>query len=250
MAASAEASEIMSRLLRLGILIGAVYGVLQWLGRTAGTSRAERRQPLPGDDVIERPMFVTMHATTIGAGPREIWPWLAQMGWHQGGWYTAQWVDRLLFPANLPSADRILPEFQHRAIGDFVPDGAPETGCGFVIEGIDPNHHLLLHSRTHLPAAWRRRGAWLDWTWVFALERRGDARTRLLVRSRVRLGPWWAKAAYWLAIVPADFVMTRQMLRGIAERAERRLDLSIASTASTAGAASAATQNPTSEGAR
>ena len=65
MAASAEASEIMSRLLRLGILIGAVYGVLQWLGRTAGTSRAERRQPLPGDDVIERPMFVTMHATTI-----------------------------------------------------------------------------------------------------------------------------------------------------------------------------------------
>lgn len=28
------------------------------------------------------------HATTIDAPPSAVWPWLIQMGWHQGGWYT------------------------------------------------------------------------------------------------------------------------------------------------------------------
>ena len=141
-----------------------------------------------------------------------------------------------------------MPELQHRSVGDFVPDGPPETGCGFVIEAIEANRHLLLHSRTHLPAAWRRQGAWLDWTWLFALEPRTHGRTRLLVRSRGALGPWWIATAYRLAIVPADFVMARQMLRGVKSRAERPLALSIASTSNTAGAAQAATANPASDG--
>jgi hypothetical protein len=34
------------------------------------------------------------------------------MGWGRGGWYTARWVDRVLFPENGPSADRIIAELQ------------------------------------------------------------------------------------------------------------------------------------------
>ncbi len=32
------------------------------------------------------------------------------------------------------SSTRIVPELQQLAVGDFVPNGAPETGCGFVLD--------------------------------------------------------------------------------------------------------------------
>jgi hypothetical protein len=98
------------------------------------------------------------------------------MGWHRGAWYTARWVDRLLFPANGPSAITILPEWQDLSVGDFVPDGAPETECGFVVEHLEPQCALVLHSTSHLPLAWRERHhAQLDWSWTFVLRPDGPA---------------------------------------------------------------------------
>lgn len=208
---------------RLALLagLGAGYGALQWLGRTAGSTPAERAMVLPGDDLVTRPLMVTNHAVTVAAAPEVIWSWLVQVGWHRGGWYTARWVDRLLFPANAPSADRILPEWQGLAVGDWVPDGAPETECGFLVDRLDPGRHLVLHSTEHLPPQFRDRfGAWIDWSWAFVLRDLGDGRTRFLFRTRARLGPAWLAAAYWLLLIPADFVMARQMLHGVKRRAE------------------------------
>ena len=76
---------------------------------STGRPPAERAAALPGDELVVDPQIVCTHAVTIAAGADRIWPWLVQMGWHRGGWYTARWVDRLLFPANRASADRILP---------------------------------------------------------------------------------------------------------------------------------------------
>jgi len=36
----------------------------------------------------------------------------------------------------------------------------------------------------------------------------------------VRLRPWWVAACYLGVVVPADFVMAGQMLRGLRARAE------------------------------
>jgi hypothetical protein len=223
--------------------VGAVAGylTLQWLGRSYGATRAERHRRLPGDDLMADPMAVTTHSITIDTPPERIWPWLVQMGWHRGGWYTAEWVDRLLFPANRPSADRIIPEFQRLAVGDHIPDGPPEANCEFIVAQLDPDHHLVLHSEDHLPPGWKERfGAWIDWTWAFLLDDLGDGRTRFIFRSRGRAGPWWVAAAYLLAIIPADFVMSRQMLRGIKTRAEQ----------ATAADMHAAQQRPAACGAR
>jgi hypothetical protein len=85
------------------------------LGQTYGSTVQERSADLPGDDIVVDPAVVTNHAITIDAPPECVWPWLVQMGWHRGGWYTARWVDRLLFPDNWPSADRILPSSRTRA---------------------------------------------------------------------------------------------------------------------------------------
>lgn len=210
------------RKITLGTLLGvaAAEATLIRLGRTFGSTPEERSTPLPGDDIVPRPDVVTNHATTIDAPPEAVWPWLAQMGWGRGGWYTARWVDRLLFPANGPSAERVMPELQDLAVGDFIPDGAPDTKCGFIVERLEANHALVLHSTSHLPLTWRDR-AELDWSWTFVLTPLEGGRTRFLFRSRWATAPWWFTVGGWLAVVPADFVMSRDMLRGVKERAER-----------------------------
>ena len=193
---------------------------LHWFGRTSGSTRDERERNLRGDDLVLRPTLVTDHAITIDAPRERVWPWLVQMGWHRGGWYTARWVDQLLFPANWPSAGEIVPELQHLAVGDFVPDGPPDSECGFTVTALEPARRLVLFSRTHLPPSWAERfDARMEWSWTFALDDI-DGASRLLVRSRARIEPAWVGALYWLA-APADFVMATQMLRGIKHRAGR-----------------------------
>jgi hypothetical protein len=197
--------------------------VLIRLGRTYGSTAAERRLDLPGDDLVPRPTAVTDHAVTIDAPPERVWPWLVQMGWHRAGWYTARWVDRLLFPANLPSADRIVPEFQEIAVGTFIPDGPPETECGLIVRHLEPDRALVLRSTSHLPKSWRDTGrARVDWSWSFNLTPLdGGTRTRFHFRSRWDTAPWWLTLGGRFVIVPADFIMARDMLRGVGYRAER-----------------------------
>jgi hypothetical protein len=199
----------------------AAQGALQWLGRTYGSTSDERRRTLPGDDLVVTPHFVTDHATTIDARPEAVWPWLAQMGWGRAQWYTARWVDKLLFPNNGPSADVIVPGLQNLELGDRVLDGPPELNCSFIVEGLEPNRHLVLHSAEHLPPGWAERGAGIDFTWAFVLEDLGDGRTCLHFRCRARLWPAWVRAFYLLAMIPADFVMARQMMCGLKTRVER-----------------------------
>jgi hypothetical protein len=144
------------------------------------------------------------------------------MGWGRGGWYTARWVDRLLFPANGPSATGVIPELQDLKVGDFVPDGPPETMTGFTVEELIPSRALVLHSTSHLPASWReQQRAVLDWSWVFNLTPIDDGnRTRYLFRSRWTTSPWWLAVGGWLGIVPGDFVMSRDHLHDVKEHAE------------------------------
>jgi hypothetical protein len=201
--------------------VGAV-AVAQHLGRTWGSTPSERRQPLPGDDIVTAPDSQTTHAITIDAAPEAIWPWLVQMGYHRGGWYTYPWVDypwvdRFVFRMSNPSADRVVPELQDVEVGDVIPDGPPGSAW-YVVDALRPPHHLVLHSTSH-DVPWRgRRGVHVDWTWAFCLEPATAGRSRLLVRVRIAAAPWWLRLVVAGAIVPADFVMSRAQLRGIRRR--------------------------------
>ena len=215
-----------SRILSGLVAVAAAEALLVQLGRTYGSTARERMASLPGDNIVGSPKVVTNHAITIGRPPAAVWPWLIQMGWHRAGWYTARWVDRLLFPANWPSADRLIPELPDLKIGSFVPDGPPETGCGFIVEELDPECTLVLRSTSHIPQSWRTNyGASLDWSWTFSLTPLGadGRRTRFLFRSRWITKPWWFTLFGWLIVVPADFVMSRDMLHGVKERAEQEI---------------------------
>jgi hypothetical protein len=165
--------------------------------------------------------MVTDHAVTIDAPADRIWPWLTQMGWHLAGWYTPTWVDRLLFPDNWPSLDRLDPALvRELRVGDRIPDGPPGT-AEYVVAQVDAPHLLVLRSTTHVPPDWGDTfGATIVWTWAVHLADLPDRGARVHLRVRGRMAPRWFAAFYVATIVPADFVMATGMLRGLKARAE------------------------------
>ncbi|MGZ4133515.1 MAG: hypothetical protein ACXVWF_10725 [Actinomycetota bacterium] len=207
----------MRKLTIAGTAALGVYAAATYLGATWGSTGDERRRVLASDDLVEDPTIVTNHAITIDARAEDVWPWLVQVGWHRGGWYTYRWVDRVLFPANDPAAEEILPEFQGLRVGDHIPDGPPESGCHFVVEALERPSRMVLRSRTHLPPFPRDR--WLNWVWTYTLEDLGDGRVRVLLRTRGAMGPPALAFAYRAAIW-TDFVMARSHLRGLKARVE------------------------------
>jgi hypothetical protein len=146
-------------------------------------------------------------AITINASPEDIWPWLVQMGYRRGGLYSYDWLDRLFGYLDRPSANHILPEFQHLAVGDEIPIG---RGGGFPVTEIEPYRTLVLSGKDEE----------FQWVWQFGLYPFSETRTRLVSRSSVRvphtLGSW----LFMRMIEPAAFLMTRRMLIGLKRRAE------------------------------
>jgi hypothetical protein len=205
----------------LGASALAGYATVQILGRRAGSTSAERAARMPGDELVPSPQMVTNHAVTIGARPEQIWPWLTQMGWHLGGYYTQQWVDRLMFPTNWSSLDHLDPNLvRDLQVGDTIPDGPPGT-AQYVVHEVEAPRLLVLTSTSHIPPGWDEKyNARINWTWSFTLTSVSDGSTRVHSRVRGRMSPRWFAAFYVGTIVPADFVMATGMLRGLKKRAE------------------------------
>ena len=187
-------------------------GPLGRVFRFWGSTEAERYRAMRGDMEIPHPTYEATLAVTIDAPPSAIWPWLVQMGYRRGGLYSYDWLDRLFGFLDAPSADRLLPEFQHLEAGEEIPIG---RGDGFPVILVEPDEALVLGGA---PESFR-------WTWEFALYRL-ERRTRLVSRNRavVAAGPR-SRLLMWL-LEPAAFVMTRKMLLGIKRRAERLASMS------------------------
>jgi hypothetical protein len=201
--------------------LGLTYATAYHLGRTWGATPQECARTLPGDELVTGRRLQTTHAVTIDAPPEQVWPWLVQMGWGRAGWYTYRWVDQLLFPANGPSADRIVPELQGLAEGELVPDGPPESGCAFTVVRLVPARMLVLFSDSHLFGSLaEREDVTMAWAWSWQLDELPAGRTRLIQRNNCRLTPTWLHHAYAASMIPADLVMARSHLRGVRARAE------------------------------
>lgn len=140
--------------------------------RRWGATDEEVDKSLPGDE-LESPMGyrpVSTRAITIDAPPHEVWPWLVQMGSGRAGFYSHDWVERLLFVTygDGHSATRIHPEWQALRVGDRVPysrfNTVPVTmvdaprclvaGEWLVLEPVDDGRRTRLIART--------RGGWLE----------------------------------------------------------------------------------------
>jgi hypothetical protein len=201
--------------------VSAVYaGVVRpWL-RGWGASGAELDGRLPGDDLVHD-RYRTTHAVTIDTPVDDVWPWLVQMGYGRGGWYTYDRLERVIGAGDFAeggSAERIVPELQSLSMGDTV---AFSLSGGATVAGLDPPRSIVLRFPMDLftaaPASERSRAV-LDWTWAFVLEP-VDGGCRLIVR--VRADPRPSVLALALPVLePVHFVMERKMLRTIKRRAE------------------------------
>jgi len=83
-------------------------------------------------------------AITIDAPPEQVWPWLMQMGIGRAGFYTHDWVERLMSRARYiegrHSATRIYPELPPLKVGDTVPMGA---GAFATVWEVKPYEYLV-----------------------------------------------------------------------------------------------------------
>jgi hypothetical protein len=172
-----------------------------------GATKAEAKRSMPGDYEVKRPISVSTNAVSIRAKAADIWPWLIQMGYRRGGMYSYDRIDMLLGILDAPSANRIIPEFQHLEVGDIIPMGKPPS---WPVKAIEPNRLLLIVIKE--PG--------VDVTWCFMLDEMHNRQTRLVLRVRSRL----AMTPMLLLSLPimyfGQFLMIRKMLLGIKQRAE------------------------------
>ena len=192
----------------LASVLAAAAAYRRWLRGpilTWGATAAEGSTSLPGDELLCDADGVSTRAITIAAPTADVWPWLAQMGPSpRGGAYTYDWIENLL-GLDMHTADRVLAEFQHPAVGDTIRFGATVMG----LARVEPERVL----------AWCSQDG--TWVWTFVLEPGPDGRTtRLVSRNRYRFATPAARLAM-LPMEPGSLVMERKMLHGIRRRAER-----------------------------
>jgi hypothetical protein len=176
-----------------------------------GSTRAELRTELPGDDLVKNPHYTIQRAVTIRATPADVWPWLVQLGQDRGGFYSYDWLERAVGD-DIHNADRIHPEWQTRSEGDLVRAVQPDylggrfgKDVGWRVVKLQPERVISL-------------GGWGS----FILQP-ADGHTRLIVRTRGAGKPNVPLAPFGLLVFePAHFIMERAMLLGIKERAERQ----------------------------
>jgi hypothetical protein len=166
---------------------------------------------LPGDEHIPQAADALTHGVTIRRAPRDVWPWLVQMGaGSRAGWYSYDWLDN----GRQPSAGRTVPELQHPAIGTIFP-ALPGATEGFTLLAIEHERVLTL--------GWLAVNGTPEVTWTFVLDEVAPGVTRLLVR--VRGGPGYRfhglpRSLTRLVVRVVHFIMQRKQLLGIRRRAE------------------------------
>jgi hypothetical protein len=179
-----------------------------------GATDEECEGPLPGGELIENADITATRAITIRASADQIWPWIAQLGQGRGGFYSYDFLENLV-GCDIHSADRINPEWQDVDVGDEV-RFAPEIGLA--VASLEQGRSLVLRGGVPIGST----APPYDFTWSFVLRDGPDKTTRLLVRERYAYKRPWAR----LIVEPTEvlsFVMSRKMLRGIKNRAERSL---------------------------
>ena len=181
---------------------------VQW-----GTTAVERASTLPGDEFVPVAHYRIDHGITIDAPPEVVWSWLIQIGQDRGGFYSYTKLENAV-GAKITNANRIVPEWQQRQVGELLPT-VPENYLGGVFGSrlgckvlkVVPGEALVLEG-------W---GAFVVLPTI-------DNKTRMLIRTRGLGTPSLAgvlEAPFRLLVYePAHLIMERGMLIGIKQRAE------------------------------
>ncbi len=192
----------------------SLFLAIYWFGvRPAqlrwGATQEEVARPMPGDELVARPIFYATRAVTIAARPEQIWPWLVQMGYDRAGFYGYDLIENIGSRTGLRSATSILPAFQHPKAGDLLPISAVAQ---LRFGEIQPFRYLI----------WRSEAQPNDGAFTWAMYPLDESHTRLV--SRIRLLYHRSGQALVLDLFTefADHVAVPKILEGVKDRAEGR----------------------------
>jgi hypothetical protein len=227
-------------------VVGGIVGVLsiagsiisspflqRWYSRW-GTSPAEVKRHLPGDDLVAFAKIESTRALSIRGRPKDIWPWLVQLGYRRAGWYSYDFLEIVAGAAEFVdglSARRIISELQILEPGSqlYTHPRLP----AYVVDVVEANRLIILvtriDTRTGLTYSLlgKRPPQYFNGTRVYFLEQLNERETRLLVRSRQDYSNSFVNTLVWRVLIdPISFVMERKMLLEIKKRVETntRLD--------------------------
>lgn len=189
-----------------GAGIVSIYGcwirprLMRW-----GATDEEVAGPYPGAEVVPDGKRSPTMAVTIDARPEHVWPWLVQVGWDRGGWYSWNLLDN----SGRPSAREIHPEWQDLAVGDQLKfSAAGRVTRAFRVRILEPNRFLGLYGYTDLRGRWldpseQRPSAYMEALWGFLLNELPDGRTRLVIGGYQAFRPRWVERL----IIPWSFIL-------------------------------------------
>src|ERR1700719_4735472 len=183
----------------------AFFGLYRPWHLTWRATSEDLARSMPGDEIVNRPIFKATRVVSIDARPEDIWPWIVQIGFGRAGWYSYDLFDNL----GRHSSERIVPELQHLEVGDLVPLG-PGEGSGMFVKEFVLNRSMLW---------WTGKDGQTTWAW--GLYPTSGGATRLVTRVRAPFSWREPVSAVWLLLSEvADFPMMRKCLLGIKRRAE------------------------------
>ena len=186
----------------MALLILYFAWLRQWQMNWGATAEEVSRY-MAGDELLEDPELNATRAVEIEAPPEEVWPWLVQMGWKKAGLYSFGRLDN----GGMPSAERIIPEYQNLKVGDSI---LPSLK---VVE-MEPNKSMLWVFQ-------ERAGPWKNATWSWGLYETDSGNTRLVARLRQHYTlNSLREIITWAVVDPMEIFMMRTTLRGIKRRAE------------------------------
>ncbi len=177
---------------------------------------------IPGDQLVPHPKSQLTMAATIQSTPEKIWPWFVQLGCQRAGWYSYDLLDN----GGIPSAEQIIPEYQHLEIGDMV-KATPKGDFGFPVAIIDHDRQLTLAGtvntatgedvKTDDPAP----EAYFSGNQTFLISAIDENHSRLIFRMRIDWNPGLSRTIIYKGIVePLSFVMARKTILNVKRLAE------------------------------
>jgi hypothetical protein len=189
-----------------------------------GASDEEVAGPYPGAELVPEGKRAATMAVTIEAPPEQVWPWLVQLGWDRGGWYSWDRLDN----AGRPSAKEVHPEWQDLALGDYVKAWSPGGPMdAWAVAALEPNRFLGLRGLTdlrgrNLDPTQPRPSAYMEGLWGFQLTELPGGRARLVIGGYQAIRPRWIErfVSYWL-YPPVVWVMQARMLTVLKHNIER-----------------------------
>lgn len=183
-----------------------------------GATDKELEKTYPGDNLVPEPNWTANHAISIEANPKQVWPWIAQIGQGRGGFYSYEKLENVA-GCQIENYSRVLEEHQRVRDGDPIRLHAEVPPMRVVI--VDEPSALVLHGT---PGE-GDDSAKLSTTWAFLLLEQPNGTTRLLSRTRYHHGDDLRSKLMGgpLLIEPLSFVMEQKMLKVIKALVESEL---------------------------